>query len=69
MLEETGVEISSYKIELFDNQGTGRSEKTLKTGEKVMCNMKFSVYKVEISDKIASEIKVSLNDDEFESFR
>lgn len=62
--EETGIDISPYKIELVDDLGTGQSEKVLKdTGEKVICNMKFYVYKVVIDDKNSEEIKVSLNDD------
>src|SRR5271155_866423 len=36
VLEETNIDISPYTIELFDDKGTGKSEKTLKTGEKVM---------------------------------
>ena len=62
--EETGIDISSYKIELLDDIGRGESEKTLKnTDEKVLCKMKFNVYKVVITDKNADEIKVSLDDD------
>jgi len=62
--EEVGIDISSYTIELADDQGSGASEKTLKdTGEKVLCDMKFTVYKVVISDKNADEIVVKLNDD------
>jgi 8-oxo-dGTP pyrophosphatase MutT (NUDIX family) len=68
ILEETGIDIGPYKIELFDDKGTGKSEKTLKSGEKVMCNMRFGVYKVSISDKMASEIKVRLNGDELEVY-
>jgi 8-oxo-dGTP pyrophosphatase MutT (NUDIX family) len=62
--EEVGIDILQYKIELVDDQGSGESEKTLKdTGEKVLCKMKFNVYKVEIVDKLASEICVLLEDD------
>lgn len=62
--EETGIDISPYKIELVDDIGKGESEKTLKdTGEKVMCKMNFNVYKVVINDKNSNEIKVELNDD------
>ena len=62
--EETGIDISLYKIELVDNFGKGESEKNLKdTEEKVLCKMNFYVYKIAIDDKYASEIKVELNDD------
>lgn len=62
--EETGIDISPYQIELVDDTGTGQSEKTLpETGEKVIVEMKFNVYKVIITDKIATEIDVRLEDD------
>ena len=69
LLEEIGIDISSYKIDLFDDKGVGKSEKTLESGERVICNMKFSVYKILILDKSATEIKISLNDAEFSSYR
>jgi len=62
--EETGIDISPYKIELVDDIGQGESEKTLNdTDEKVLCKMRFNVYKIIINDKIASKIKIELNDD------
>lgn len=62
--EETGIDISSYKIVLIDDSGSGRTEKILKnTGEKVICNMKFKVYRINLDDKLAQDIKVSLDDD------
>jgi len=62
--EETGIDITPYKIELVDDIGRGESEKVLQdTGEKVWCKMKFNVYKVVIDDKNANEIKVTLDDD------
>lgn len=54
--EETGIDISPYRIELIDNIGRGESEKTLKSGERVICEMEFDVYKVVIEDKKADEI-------------
>lgn len=61
--EETGIDVSGYKIVLVDDAGRGESNKTLKTGENVMCKMKFSVYKVKIKDKNSDEIKITLADD------
>lgn len=61
--EETGIDVSSYEIELADSSGKGKSEKTLETGERVLCEMKFCVYKVVINDKNAEEIDIKLNDD------
>lgn len=61
--EETGIDISLYKIELIDSSGKGESQKTLKTGELVLCEMQFYVYKVILDDKNADEIRVKLDDD------
>ena len=64
VMEETGIDISSCKISLVDDAGSGESEKTLKdTGEKVLCKMKFYVYKVEVNDKSSIEVETKLNDD------
>ena len=61
--EETGIVVSLEKVELVDDKGHGESEKTLKeTGERVLCKMKFNVYKV-VLDQDASEVLVSLDDD------
>jgi len=47
ILEETGINTFDSEIVLADNQGQGITEKILKeAGEKVLCNMKFNVYKV-----------------------
>ncbi|HSX07764.1 MAG TPA: NUDIX hydrolase [Candidatus Saccharimonadales bacterium] len=63
MLEEVGIDIADCKVTLADDQGSGETEKTLTdTGEKVMCHMKFYVYRVDI-DKNAYEIETKLNDD------
>ena len=61
--EETGIDISQYKIYLIDQEGRGESRKILKSGEEVLCKMKFFVYKIEINDKESSKISVNLNDD------
>jgi 8-oxo-dGTP pyrophosphatase MutT (NUDIX family) len=62
--EETGIDITPYKIELVDDLGGGEHETFWKpSGETVLCKMKFNVYKVEIVDRLASEINVSLDDD------
>lgn len=62
--EETGIDVLQYEPTLIDDSGTGESEKTLpESGEKVLCQMKFYVYRVEIQDKLAEEVSVSLDDD------
>lgn len=63
IMEETGIDISPYTIELVDDSGTGASEKTLESGEQVVCEMAFTVYRVSIDDKNADEIGVTLNSD------
>lgn len=63
--EETGIDISSEKIKLIDDQGTGISEKNLKdTDEKVLCEMQFNVYQINLNDK-SENIKINLSDDLF----
>jgi 8-oxo-dGTP pyrophosphatase MutT (NUDIX family) len=63
VIEETGIDIKSYKINLIDDSGRGESKKVLKTGEEVICEMEFNVYKVTIHDRNADEIEVHLCDD------
>lgn len=63
MLEEVGIDTASCKVALADNKGTGETEKTLKdTGEKVLCKMKFNVYRVDVN-KDAVEIETNPSDD------
>ncbi|MDO8561292.1 MAG: NUDIX domain-containing protein [bacterium] len=65
MLEESGIDIGSYAAELIF-KSSGEAEKTLNTGERVFCRMKFYTYKVVMNDKIASEIKITLDDEHTE---
>jgi 8-oxo-dGTP pyrophosphatase MutT (NUDIX family) len=61
--EEVGINISQEKIELVDDQGTGTTEKLLKdTGEKVLCEMEFNVYKIKLNQN-ADDIQINLSDD------
>lgn len=61
--EEVGMDISLEKTELIDDKGFGTTEKILKdTGEKVLCEMKFNVYKIELN-KEADGIEIILSDD------
>ncbi len=63
MLEEVGIDIADCKVTLADDQGSGETEKTLKdTGEKVLCNMKFYVYRVDV-DSNAADIALEPSDD------
>ena len=61
--EEVGLDISSYNPVLIPEKGTGVAEKTLDTGEKVLCRMEFNIFRVDISDKLAGEIELHPSDD------
>ena len=62
--EEVGIDISGYPTELINDSGRGKSKKILETtGEKIICEMKFFVYKVIINDKSANEIRIKLGSD------
>ena len=63
IMEEVGIDVLSYNPVLVPEKGSGISEKTLKTGEKVLCRMEFNIFRVNINDRLASEIQVSLDDD------
>lgn len=63
MLEEVGIDITACKVVLADDEGSGETEKALKdTGERVICKMRFYVYRVDV-DENADEIKVLPSDD------
>ena len=67
--EEIGIDISPYKVTLLDDEGRGKGEKTLKeTGERVIQEMKFHVYRIDI-DKPAAEIPIVLADNEFVEYQ
>ena len=63
LFEEVGIDTGSCKVVLADDQGTGETEKTLKeTGERVLCNMQFNVYRVDV-DQNAADIETKTSDD------
>lgn len=69
MKEELELDISACPIELVDDQGGGESEKVLReTGERVHAKMKYFVYKVQL-DKPASEVEITLDPYEFETYQ
>lgn len=61
--EEVGIDISFYNPVLIPEKGGGIAEKTLPSGEKVLCKMEFNIFRVDIGDKLANEIKTNLSDD------
>jgi 8-oxo-dGTP pyrophosphatase MutT (NUDIX family) len=63
VLEETGINISSYEIKFIPIINSGVAEKTLKTGERVLCHMEFNVFEVDINDKNADDIALNPTDD------
>ena len=63
ILEEVGIDISTCQVALADNAGTSQTEKTLQdTGETVLCNMSFNVYRVDVP-KLAKDITLQPSDD------
>lgn len=61
--EEVGLDISTAKVKHLNHNFTGVTEKTLKdTGEKVLCNMSFNHFEVQL-DKNADEANLHLSDD------
>ncbi|KKW19995.1 MAG: NUDIX hydrolase [Parcubacteria group bacterium GW2011_GWA2_51_10] len=66
VLEESGIDISGYPVELI-HLADGEGIKKLKgTGERVFCKMKFHTYKVLIHDRNAEDISVTLDDEHTE---
>lgn len=63
VLEEVGIATTPYEVTLIDDQGKGSSEKTLKTGERVLAKMSFYVYRIDLVDKVSTEVAVKLSDD------
>lgn len=63
VLEETGIDISSYKIKPIPFIDSGVAEKTLETGEKVLCAMEFNRFEININDKDAEDIVLRPTDD------
>lgn len=58
ILEEVGI--TFLDAQLVDDFGSGESIKTLKTGEQVICQMKFHVYEVRLpTDALQTEVKLS----------
>lgn len=67
VMEETGIDISPYELELVEDTAKGESDKVLKgTGERVHVHMNFYTYRVVLNQN-AADISVRL-DDEFEKY-
>lgn len=60
--EETGIDISNFEIKLIDDQEKGSSEKVLTDGERVICEMEFNVYKIQLSLN-SEDVEIKLSDD------
>lgn len=65
--EETALNISEKDAEPFDEIGSMVTLKTLASGEKVTCQMKFYIYKVQLKES-ASELAAEAGDD-FEALK
>ena len=64
--EEVGIDITPYEVDPLPEKGSGTTEKTLKSGERVLCHMNFNYFKV-IVDKNSDEIRIKLSDDLIET--
>lgn len=70
IMEEVGIDISSYAIELVSYTGRGASIKTLKeTNEQVNVEMHFNVYEINITDKEHEDIHVVLEENELSEYQ
>jgi 8-oxo-dGTP pyrophosphatase MutT (NUDIX family) len=68
ILEETGLDITNAKLTPLQDTLTGQSEKVLRdTGEKVLVDMQFFNYKVELSMN-ADQIILATEDDFTKAF-
>ena len=67
VFEEVGIDITSYPLLPIPHIGNGTSEKTLNSGEKVLCHMEFNRFKIMIDDQTADEIKLTLSGDLIEA--
>ena len=62
VFEETGIDIQGWVANLLDDSGHGTAEKSLKSGERVLCSMRFFVYYMAAPD-ISSRIDFRPGDD------
>lgn len=67
--EETGIDVTSFEIELVDGSLTGEAEKTLRdSGERVLASMKFFTYKV-VLDTPHDQVLIVLDSHEFNEYQ
>ena len=60
--EEVGIDISNYTANLVDNSQYAKKEKTLESGERVLANMHFNDYLIEIKNRNANEMSIKLEE-------
>ena len=61
-LDETGLDLSAYEARLVDDTGSDKAELTLRSGERILYQMRFTTYQVDI-DKIAEEVELRASDE------
>jgi 8-oxo-dGTP pyrophosphatase MutT (NUDIX family) len=62
--EELSFDVSPYDMTRIDDGGKDTAEKTIKsTGERVLAEMKFSIYKIIIADKKSDQISIALDEE------
>jgi len=60
--EETGIDITAAQVALADDTGSGQAVKTLESGETVLCDMTFNVFRVDLTAQ-AADIALQPADD------
>ena len=68
VLEETGIDLSKNKIIKVFGDLKGETEKTLRTGERVLCKMDFTDFRVKLTDE-SNKIKCTFDPMEFSEIR
>jgi len=62
VVEETGLQVAGSDVQVFDEIGETLTLKTLPSGEKVPCEMKFFIFKIQL-DANASDVVTQAGDD------
>lgn len=63
VLEETGLDIAAYPLELIDSEGSGEATKQDSDGQPVLVRMRFFIFKVTIADRLAADMPLTGADD------
>ena len=68
LYEETGLRSAGETMKLVDNQGKGQTTRTLNSGETVLCEMEFIIFRLDLNQK-ADEVSLNPHEAEFKLMR